>query len=60
MGVTAKNLLLFILWGGVSALIFQLVSPSILLVQCILIFFIGSIGEYLGNYLRSTREKWIR
>jgi hypothetical protein len=57
MGVTAKNLLLFILWGGLSALIFQLVSPSSLLVQCILIFFIGSIGAYLGNYLRSARKK---
>ncbi|BFI99021.1 hypothetical protein [Priestia megaterium] len=57
MGITAKSLLLFILWGGLSALIFQLVSPSSLLVQCILIFFIGSMGAYLGNYLRSTRKK---
>lgn len=57
MGITAKSLLLFILWGGLSALIFQLVSPSSLLVQGILIFFIGSIGAYLGNYLRSARKK---
>lgn len=57
MGITAKNLLLFILWGGLGAFIFQLISPSSLLVQCILIFFIGSIGAYLGNYLRSLRKK---
>jgi len=57
MRITAKSLLLFILWGGLSVLIFQLVSPSSLLVQCILIFFIGAIGAYLGNYLRSPREK---
>jgi hypothetical protein len=57
MGITAKSLLLSILWGGLSALIFKLVSPSSLLVQCILIFFIGSIGAYLGNYLRSARKK---
>ncbi|MDD9795702.1 hypothetical protein [Priestia megaterium] len=56
MGIKAKSLLLFILWGGLSALIFQLVSPSNLLVQCILIFFIGATGAYLGNYLRSPRK----
>lgn len=57
MRITVKCLVLFILWGGLSALIFQLVSPSSLLVQCILIFLIGSIGAYLGNHLRSPREK---
>ncbi|GAB1780081.1 hypothetical protein PMEGAS67_55580 [Priestia megaterium] len=57
MRIIVKSLLLFILWGGLSALIFQLVSPSSLLVQCILIFLMGAIGAYLGNYLRSPCEK---
>lgn len=57
MRITVKSLLLFILWGGLSALIFQLVSPSSLLVQCIIIFLIGAIGAYLGNCLRSQRKK---
>jgi len=57
MGLTSKGLLLFILWGGVSALIFQLVSPSNLIIQFVLIFFIGAIGAYLGSYLRKPGKK---
>jgi hypothetical protein len=57
MGITPKGLLLFILWGGVSALIFQLISPSNLIIQFVLIFFIGAIGAYLGSYLRGSRKK---
>lgn len=56
MRIKVKSLLLFIVWGGLSALIFKLVSPSNHLVQFILIFFIGATGAYLGNYLRSPRK----
>ncbi|WP_176544079.1 hypothetical protein [Priestia megaterium] len=57
MGVTSKGLLLFILWGGISAFIFQLISPSNFVIQFVLIFFIGAIGAYLGSYLRRPRKK---
>ncbi|MFS0762221.1 hypothetical protein [Peribacillus phoenicis] len=51
------DLLLFLLWGALCTIIFNIINPSNYIGELILIFLLGGLGVTMGGYFRNKRKK---
>ncbi|WP_078415073.1 hypothetical protein [Priestia abyssalis] len=57
MKFTMRDLLFFILWGGISVIIFKIINPSNFIGELILMFLIGGSGSVVGGYFKDRKIK---
>ena len=51
------DLLLFLLWGALCTIIFNIINASNYIGELILIFLLGGLGVTMGGYSRNKRKK---
>ncbi|MGE7879743.1 hypothetical protein [Peribacillus muralis] len=53
MNFTREDLLLFILWGALCTVIFNIISPSNYIGELILVFSLAGLGATIKGYFRN-------
>lgn len=57
MRFTIGDLLLFLLWGALCTIIFNIINPSNYIGELILVFLLGGLGATMGGYFRNRKKK---
>ncbi|MBT2667346.1 hypothetical protein J7J00_17860 [Bacillus sp. ISL-4] len=57
MKFTIGDLLLFLLWGALCTIIFNIINPSNYIGELILVVLLAGLGATIGGYFRNRKKK---